>query len=130
MRKDVEMSCRTFDPCAACKGPRKCTRGRLQLYIVEAPFERITFDILGPLPTLSNGNKNILVVMDYFTKWPILCPTKMPRLLQRSDVHETTVYSPSQMFYVRDLRLPADLLFNSPKDAPLVPEEYIEKIQA
>ncbi|GFV89714.1 retrovirus-related Pol polyprotein from transposon 412 [Trichonephila clavipes] len=32
MRNDVEKCCRTCDPCAASKGPRKRTRGRLQLY--------------------------------------------------------------------------------------------------
>ncbi|GFV66700.1 retrovirus-related Pol polyprotein from transposon 412 [Trichonephila clavipes] len=50
VRSDVEKCCRICDPCAARKGPRKRTRGRLQLYNVRAPFERIAFDILGPLP--------------------------------------------------------------------------------
>ncbi|GFW94050.1 retrovirus-related Pol polyprotein from transposon 17.6 [Trichonephila clavipes] len=36
---DVEKCCRTCDPCAARKGPRKHTRGRLQLYNVGVPFE-------------------------------------------------------------------------------------------
>ncbi|GFX11923.1 retrovirus-related Pol polyprotein from transposon 412 [Trichonephila clavipes] len=68
VQSDVKKWCRTCESCAAHKGPRKCTRGRLQLYNVGAPFEQIAFDILGPLPRSSDGNKNILVVMDYFTK--------------------------------------------------------------
>ncbi|GFT47113.1 retrovirus-related Pol polyprotein from transposon 412 [Trichonephila clavipes] len=202
------------------KGPRKRTRGRLQLYNVGAPFERITFDILGPLRRSSDDNNNILVVMDYFTKWPEAYPIpdqeastvaevlvqhwilrfgvplqlhsdqgrnfdsavckrlceilandktrttalhpqsdgmverfnrtilnslsllvssnqqdwnkKLPFFLiaYRSTVHETTGYSPSQMLFGHDLRLPADLLFSRPPDAPLAPEEYIEKLQA
>ncbi|GFX69828.1 retrovirus-related Pol polyprotein from transposon 412 [Trichonephila clavipes] len=67
---DVERCCRICDPCAARKGPRKCNRGRLQLYNVRAPFERTAFDTLGPLPRSSDDNNNILVVMEYFTKWP------------------------------------------------------------
>ncbi|GFW23497.1 retrovirus-related Pol polyprotein from transposon 412 [Trichonephila clavipes] len=67
VRSDVEKCCRTCDPCAARKGPRKRTRGRLELYNVGVPFERIAFDILGPLLRSSDGNNNILVVMDYFT---------------------------------------------------------------
>ncbi|GFY29137.1 retrovirus-related Pol polyprotein from transposon 412 [Trichonephila clavipes] len=34
------------------------------------------------------------------------------------------------MLFGRDLRLPADILFSRPLDAPLAPEEYIEKLQA
>ncbi|GFT03602.1 retrovirus-related Pol polyprotein from transposon 412 [Trichonephila clavipes] len=47
-----------------------------------------------------------------------------------SAVHETTGCSPSQMFFGRDLRLLADILFSRLPDAPLAPEEYIEKLQA
>ncbi|GFX69821.1 retrovirus-related Pol polyprotein from transposon 412 [Trichonephila clavipes] len=66
VRSDVEKCCCICDPCAARKGPRKCTRRKLQLYNVGAPFERIAFDTLGPLPRSSDGNNNILVFMDYF----------------------------------------------------------------
>ncbi|GFU35237.1 retrovirus-related Pol polyprotein from transposon 412 [Trichonephila clavipes] len=51
-------------------------------------------------------------------------------LAYRSAVHETTGCFPSQMLFGRDHRLPADLLFSRPPDAPLAPEEYIEKLQA
>ncbi|VDI82080.1 Hypothetical predicted protein [Mytilus galloprovincialis] len=39
--------------------------------LVEAngPMERIATDILGELPETENGNKYILVVSDYYTKW-------------------------------------------------------------
>ncbi|GFX50477.1 retrovirus-related Pol polyprotein from transposon 17.6 [Trichonephila clavipes] len=70
VRSDVKKCCCTRDPCASRKGPRKRTRGRLQLYNVGAPLERIAFDILGPIPRSSDGNNCILVVMDYFTKGP------------------------------------------------------------
>ena len=33
------------------------------------PLERIATDILGELPLTNNGNRYILVVADYFTKW-------------------------------------------------------------
>ncbi|GFV75368.1 retrovirus-related Pol polyprotein from transposon 412 [Trichonephila clavipes] len=51
-------------------------------------------------------------------------------MVERSAVYETTRYSPSQMLFGRDLRLPADLLFSRPPDAPFAPEEYIKKLQA
>ncbi|GFY22868.1 retrovirus-related Pol polyprotein from transposon 412 [Trichonephila clavipes] len=207
-------------PVLYAKVSRKCTRGRLQLYNVGAPFERIAFDILGPLPRSSDGYNNILVVMDCFNKWPKAYPIpdqeastvaevqvqhwisrfgvhlqlhsdqgknfnsavykrlceilaidktrttalhplsdgmverfirtilnslsllvssnqqdwdkNLPFFLlaYRSAIHETTGYSPSQMLFGRDVRLSADLLFSRPPDAPLAPEEYIEKFQA
>ena len=33
------------------------------------PFEKLSWDIMGPLPTTSAGNKYILVVTDIFSKW-------------------------------------------------------------
>ena len=74
-KEDVEKWCKSCDACAARKGPQKRSRGRLQRYNVRAPFERIAIDILGPLPRTSSRNKYILVVMDYFTKWPEAFPT-------------------------------------------------------
>ncbi|GFS98372.1 retrovirus-related Pol polyprotein from transposon 412 [Trichonephila clavipes] len=152
------------------------SRGKLHRYNVGAPFERIAFDILGPLPRTASGNKYLLVVMDYFTKWPEVYPIpdqeaptvaeavvqhwisrygvplqlhsdqgrnfvsanqqdwdqKVPLslLAYRSAVHETTGYSPSQMLFGRDLRLPCDLLFGRPPDTPSSPVEYVQNLQA
>eukprot|EP00731_Ephydatia_muelleri_P008795 Em0004g1133a len=33
------------------------------------PLQRVAMDIMGPLPETSRGNKYILVIADYFTKW-------------------------------------------------------------
>ncbi|GFY19269.1 retrovirus-related Pol polyprotein from transposon 412 [Trichonephila clavipes] len=74
MRRVMWISGVARDPCAARKVPRKHTRGRLQLHNVEAPFERIVFDIQGQLQRSSDGTHNILVVMDYLTMWPETYP--------------------------------------------------------
>ena len=34
-----------------------------------APLERVAMDILGPLPVTERGNRYVLVIGDYFTKW-------------------------------------------------------------
>lgn len=59
--------CETFN---SRKGSNTRGRGNLQIYNVGAPFERIALDILGPLPMTTAGNKYVLVISDYFTKWP------------------------------------------------------------
>ncbi|MCG8624913.1 MAG: DDE-type integrase/transposase/recombinase, partial [Proteobacteria bacterium] len=48
----------------------KKPRARLQQYNVGAPMERIAMDVLGPLPESTTGNKYIVIIADYFTKWP------------------------------------------------------------
>jgi transposase InsO family protein len=46
----------------------------MRQYNVGAPFERIAMDVVGPFPKSDNGNKYVLVVMDYFSKWPEAYP--------------------------------------------------------
>jgi len=46
---------------------RRC--GALQNVRTSYPLELITMDIVGPLPPSKSGNKYILVVFDYFTRW-------------------------------------------------------------
>jgi hypothetical protein len=39
-------------------------------YNLGAPFERIAIDVGGPFPRSGQGNRYLLIAMDYFTKWP------------------------------------------------------------
>ncbi|KFM64235.1 Retrovirus-related Pol polyprotein from transposon 412, partial [Stegodyphus mimosarum] len=58
------------------------------------------------------------------------CDKKLPLfLLVYHRLHKTTGYSPSQMLFGRDLRLPCVLLFGRPPDAPSLPEEYIQNLK-
>ena len=69
MRNDVTHWCQTCDKCASRKRTPRHIRAPLQSYNVGAPLERVAIDVLGPLPTSDNGNKYLLVIGDYFTKW-------------------------------------------------------------
>ncbi|UYV76084.1 K02A2.6-like, partial [Cordylochernes scorpioides] len=40
------------------------------------PFEHIAIDFIGPLETTPQGHNSILSIMDLFTKYPILVPTR------------------------------------------------------
>ena len=57
------------DVCAIRKGPAQRWLGKHQQYRVGASFERIAIDITGPLPMTETGNRYILVVSNYFTRW-------------------------------------------------------------
>jgi hypothetical protein len=42
----------------------------MQQYNVRAPFERISIDVAGPFPWNVQGNRYLLITVDYFRKWP------------------------------------------------------------
>ena len=75
-KQDVENWCRHCDICASKKRPNKKPRAPLQQYNVGAPLERIAVDILGPLPRTNKGNRYLLVVGDYFSKWAEAIPIR------------------------------------------------------
>ena len=68
-RQDVSQLCKTCDVCATRKSPRRKYKSHMKQYNVGVPMERIGMDVLGPLPTTDDGNKYILIIGDYFTKW-------------------------------------------------------------
>ena len=67
--KDVKDWCRACDLCASRERPTRTPRAPLRTYNVGAPLERVALDILGPLPDSDRGNKYILIIGDYFSKW-------------------------------------------------------------
>lgn len=71
---DVENWCKKCHTCFSRDGPNKRINGKLQIYNVGLPFERIAIDILGPLPKTINGNRFVLVITDYFSRWPEAIP--------------------------------------------------------
>ncbi len=59
----------------AKRGPRR-QRAPLRHYINGALFDHVAFDVIGPLPIMVNGNRFILMMIDYFSKWTGgLCPS-------------------------------------------------------
>ena len=73
-RNDVKAWCKQCDLCNSRKGPKRREKAQLQIYQVGSPMERIAIDVLGPLPKTDDGNKYLLMCMDYFTKWPEVYP--------------------------------------------------------
>merc|ERR1711893_274924 len=62
--------------CQQRKSPAHAKRAKLVTYQSGGPWERVAMDVLGPLPATPGGNKFILVVMDYYTKWVEVFPMK------------------------------------------------------
>ena len=69
MSDDVRRYIKSCDSCTARKLSRNKNRAPLGQYRVGEPMERVSIDILGPLPLSKAGNRYILVICDCFTKW-------------------------------------------------------------
>ena len=74
MRRDVCEWCRVCSACVAKKGPQRAPQAPLQIVSVGAPMERVAVDVAGPFPVSASGNRYVVVVIDYFTKWPEVFP--------------------------------------------------------
>jgi hypothetical protein len=68
-KHDIIDFCKKCNLCAQKKPPHIKNKAQLQQYVVGAPLERVSLDIVGPLPRSDSGNKYVLVVGDHFTKW-------------------------------------------------------------
>ncbi|TNN04924.1 Retrovirus-related Pol polyprotein from transposon 17.6, partial [Schistosoma japonicum] len=69
IHRDVEEFCKSCDTCARVKSPSKHSRAKLIRMVTTAPYQRVGVDVMGLFPTSQHGNRYILVMVDYFTKW-------------------------------------------------------------
>ena len=69
MKEDIRRWCRQCPACARAKGPPTRHRGKLQKVITGAPLDIVAVDILSGLPVTPEGERYLLVLVDYFTKW-------------------------------------------------------------
>jgi hypothetical protein len=69
LKKDVTSWVKGCMECQARKQPVPADRAPMVNVLTGERLERIAIDVMGPLPTTARGNKYIMVVGDYFTKW-------------------------------------------------------------
>lgn len=66
---DIREAVEKCDACQRRKQPVPQPRAPLGTINSSYPFQKVSWDMMGPLPTTLKGNKYILVVTDLFTKW-------------------------------------------------------------
>ena len=57
------------------------------------PFIFWAMDYMGPLPETSQGNKHLLVLMDHFTKWCKVFPTRDQKAHTIAEILVSKVFS-------------------------------------
>ena len=76
MHRDVADFCRSCDTCQRFRRHKTVRVPLVPLPVIEEPFSRIAMDIVGPLPRSRGGNRYVLVVCDYGTKYPEAVPLR------------------------------------------------------
>ncbi|KAJ8927358.1 hypothetical protein NQ314_020133 [Rhamnusium bicolor] len=75
LRKEVYKYVRKCIICAANKSTNLPRAGLMGAYRnINFPFQLISADLLGPYPRSKNGNRYVLVVVDWFTKYVLVRP--------------------------------------------------------
>ena len=69
LQNDVKIYVGGCEQCSRKKNPNPTKTAHMQIVRSGFPMERIAMDILGELPVTERGNKYVLVISDYFTKW-------------------------------------------------------------
>ncbi len=76
VQKDVFSYVRSCMACQLYKADNQRPAGFMQPTTVEGPWEKLGMERMGPFPRSKRGNKFLLVVVDYFTKWVEMFPLK------------------------------------------------------
>ena len=74
--QDVAEKCKTCPECQKTASRPKLTAPLIPLPIVDVPFEHIAMDIVGPLPQSRSGNKYVLVICNYASRYPEVVPLR------------------------------------------------------
>ena len=76
MYQDIAKFCRTCEVCQKTCNKGIKTAPLIPLPVISQPFERIAMDIVGPLPKSNHGNRFVLVICDYATRYPEAVPLR------------------------------------------------------
>ena len=74
--KDIDEFCRCCEVCQKSSKRNVPPAPLIPLPIISEPFKKIAMDIVGPLPRSRSGNRYVLVICDYATRYPEAIPLR------------------------------------------------------
>ena len=81
IRQDCIDCAKTCIFCQQAKSGRRRNVGKQKLFSCTEPNEMIAVDIAGPMPISKNGNIYVIGILDRFSRFMILIPTKDDRAI-------------------------------------------------
>ena len=69
LRRELSQFLKRCETCEKTKPSTKSNKAPMKKCISDRPMQRVAIDVLGPLTETTNGNRFIIIVSDYFTKW-------------------------------------------------------------
>eukprot|EP00795_Rhopilema_esculentum_P001556 gene1556-16005_t len=76
MKSDIKRHVRHCKDCARFKSTKPATKTPLKSIETERPVQIVAMDFVGPLPKSDQGNQYALVLVDHFTRWPVVYPVE------------------------------------------------------
>ena len=76
VRKDAQDFVASCDSCLRTKVPTGINKVPMQLFEHSKPFEYVAMDIIGPMPSTSDGYEYILTIIDLNTRWVEAVPLR------------------------------------------------------
>lgn len=73
---EVKIFCKTCQECQTTDGKSPSIATLVPIPAVSTPFERIGVDVVGPLQKSQKGNRFILVICDFATRYPEAYPLR------------------------------------------------------
>ncbi|KAL2103518.1 hypothetical protein ACEWY4_000386 [Coilia grayii] len=117
---DVKEFCKSCPQCQLSGGKNLARAPMIPLPVIDTPFDRIAVDVVGPLEKSKSGNRFILVICDYATRYPEAFPlrdvtakrvaTAMLQLFSRVGIPREVLTDQGPNFMSKTLRQVYDLL--------------------
>lgn len=93
LRRVIADRVKSCPKCQRCKQAPNTRLGNLSSEVITKPWEKVFIDHIGPLPKSTKGNKYILTVVDSFSKFVLLLPTRNTKAKTTINLLSTRVFS-------------------------------------